>query len=278
MRLVAYGKWAGIVGAYNGLIAYGRKTGAYQLKRAKDCFDFEEMKKEVEKVKMPAVKILITGKGRVGKGALETLQPLNFKEVSPEDFLTKEFDEPVVCTIDADRYPKRKDGQSFDFKHFFANPKEYESTFEPYTKVTDIYIACHFWDQNSPKFMLEEDYKKNDFKISIIADVSCDIADPIPSTLRPSTIADPFYGYNPFNGQEDEPWKKGNITVMAVDNLPGELPRDASVEFGKGLIEKVYPSLFGEDSQGIIKRATIVENSGLAERYSYLQDFLDGKE
>lgn len=278
MRLVAYGKWAGIVGAYNALIAYGKKYNLYDLKRAKDCFDFEEMKKEVLKVKLPAVKILISGKGRVGKGALETLQPLNLKQVSAQDFISKQFDEAVVCIIDADEYTRRKDGSPFEFSHFFKNPKEYESTFKPFSKEADIYIACHFWDNNSPKFLLPDDYREPDFKIKVIADVSCDIADPIPSTLRPSAIANPFYGYNKETAKECDAWDKAQITVMAVDNLPGELPRDASVEFGKGLIEKVYPSMFGEDSEGIIKRASITSGGKLTERYSYLQNFLEGKE
>lgn len=278
MRLVAYGKWAGIVGAYNGLIAGGKKYGLYELKRAKDCFDFKEMIKEVEKVKLPAIKILITGKGRVGNGAMETLAPLNLKQVSPEDYLTKTYDVPVVCQIDADTYTKRKDGQPFDFPHFFTNPSMYESCFKPFQKVTDFYIACHFWNPASPEMITAEDMKEEDFKISIISDISCDIKKPIASTLRPSTIADPFYGYDRMNEKESDPWTMGNVTVMAIDNLPGELPRDASVEFGKGLIDRVYPYLFGEDTEGIIERATITKGGKLTPRYSYLQNFLEGKE
>ncbi len=277
IRLVAFGHWAGIVGAYNGLIGFGKRTGLFSLKSAHDCHDMKEMFSEVEKVKLPPVKILITGGGRVAHGAMETLGSLNIKKVTPDEFLNKTFDETVYCQIDPWDYVKRKDGEKFNLQNFFYFPDEFESTFLPYTKVTDIFIACHFWDEKSPVFMTNDDMKANDFKMQVIADVSCDIAGPIPSTIRPSTIAEPFYGYNPQLGKEAEPFDKNNITVMAVDNLPGELPRDSSVDFGKGLIEKVYPSLFGDDKNEIIKRATIAKDGKLTEKFAYLQDFVDGK-
>lgn len=276
-RLVAFGKWAGIVGAYNALIGFGLRNNLYNLKRAKDCFDFNEMIKEVENAKLPAIKILISGGGRVAKGAMETLSPLKLKYVSPEDFVNKTYNEPVVCQIDADTYVKHKEGKKFDFKHFFANPTEYESNFKQFAEVADIYIAAHFWDPKSPEFITDEDFMSGKIKIQVIADISCDIKKPIASTLRPTTIAEPFMGYNPKTGLEDNAFDKNNITVMSIDNLPGELPRDASVEFGNGLIERVYPALFGNDNEGIIERATILKNGKLTDNYSYLKKFLEGK-
>jgi len=277
-RLIAFGRWAGVVGAYNGLIGYGRKTGSFDLKRASECHDMKEMIGELKKIKLPPVKILITGKGRVGMGAMETLQPLNLREVTSEEFINGSFDEPVLCQIDADEYVQRKDGQAFDFQHFFGNPGDYVSTFLPYTKVADIYIASHFWHPQSPVFMTRQDMQADDFNISVIADISCDIKNPIPSTLRASTIADPFYGYDPVTDSETEPYTKSGVTVMAIDNLPGELPRDASKDFGNGLLERIFPSLFGDDSDKIIERAMITRDGRLTEKYAYLQDFADGRE
>jgi saccharopine dehydrogenase (NAD+, L-lysine forming) len=278
MRLVAFGRWAGIVGAYNGLIAFGKRNDLFDLPRAKDLHDMKEMLHEVSKIELPPIKILITGGGRVAHGALEALAPLNIKKVSPQEFLSEEFEEPVVCQIDPDWYVKRKDGAEFDMNHFFKNPEAYESTFKPFTKVTDFYIPCHFWDQKSPRFMSPEDMRDPDFRIEVIADVSCDIADPIPSTLRASSIEDPFYGYNPATGKESDAWDLNSVTVMAVDNLPGELPRDASVDFGNALIEKVFPAMFVEDHDGIVDRATITQGGKLTEDYRYLQDFVEGRE
>jgi hypothetical protein len=276
-RLVAFGRWAGIVGAYNGLRAWGKRFQTYNLSPAHKCHDLKEMYKELEKVLLPPIKILITGGGRVANGAMETLAPLHFKIVSPADFLNKEFAEPVICRIDPDQYVKRKDDSDFDLDHFFENPTEYESTFYPFTQVTDLFIPCHFWDPRSPVFMTPGNMQEDGFRMQVIADVSCDIKEPIPSTLRASTIADPFYGYDPYTGLETSPFNNESITVMAVDNLPGELPRDASEDFGEALLNNVFPSLFREDSEGIVERATIVENGKLTDSYSYLQDYLEGK-
>jgi len=278
-RLVAFGYWAGLVGAYNGLLAYGKKYNAYDIKPAHKCHDLDELNNELKKVKITEpIKILITGGGRVAHGAMETLSKVSdIKKISPQQYLENKFDYPTYAQIDPWDYAKRKDGSEFDLLHFFKHPDMYESTFLPYTKVTNMYIACHFWDPKSPVFMTDEDLLADDFSIDIIADVSCDIGEPIPSTIRASTIADPLYGYDPKTKSEDEPFAKGAITVMAVDNLPGELPRNASVDFGKGLIEKVYESLFYDDKDGIIERASITKDGKLTPLYSYLQDFADGK-
>lgn len=277
-RLVAFGHWAGLVGAYNALLAYGIRSGAYKLKRAKDCKDTKEMKEQLKTVSLPPVKIVITGGGRVAKGALETLKPLNLKEVSPQDFLKNEYNEAVYTRLDPNNYVKRKDGSAFDLQDFFDNPPKYESSFPPYTQTADMFIACHFWDENSPVFFTRQDIEDENFRLKVIADVSCDIALPIPTTIRASEIAAPFYGYNPKTHTEGKPFEDGNITVMAVDNLPGEVPRDASEDFGAGLNESVFPSLFGDDTNGIIKRAVITENGKLTENFAYLKDFAEGKE
>jgi len=277
VRQVAFGRWAGIVGAYNAIMVYGLRTKLFNLKRAFECYDLDEMLSHLDNIKLPPVKILITGGGRVANGAMETLAHLKIKNVSPEEFLKNTFNEPVICRLDPQYYVKRKDETDFDLKHFCCNPTEYVSTFLPYALSTDIFIPCHFWDPNSPVFLKPEDYILPGFRIKVIADVSCDICYPIPSTIRSSKIADPVYGYNPFTRQEDEPFASHNITVMAIDNLPGELPRNSSQEFSQTLYDKVFPSLFGEDVDGIIERATILKDGKLTPRFAYLKDYLEGK-
>jgi len=190
-RLVAFGRWAGIVGAYNGLRAYGERYHTYLLQPAHQCHDRREMIQELKKVTLTPIKILVTGGGRVAGGAMETLGEAGLREVSPEEFLNKDFDEAVVCRIDPWYYVRRTDGSDFDLQHFFKHPEMYESTFKPFTKVTDLLIPCHFWDPASPVFMTLTDMREPDFKIRVIADVSCDLNGPIPSTIRASTIADP---------------------------------------------------------------------------------------
>lgn len=278
-RVVAFGRWAGIVGAYNALRARGIRTDSFHLKPAHQCHDMDEMFAGLRKVKLRSKKILITGEGRVAQGALETLSQLKIRKVTKEEFLTKEFDEAVLCQIGPQDYVEHKDGLPFDFHHFIQNPKEYRSAFKPFTKVTDIFIACHFWDEKSPRFITADDYRDPEFNISVIADVSCDINGPIASTLRASTIAEPFYGYNPTLEQEQVAFTNpDNITVMAVDNLPGEVPRDSSHGFGKALLDNVFDSLFVEDKEKIVERATIIKNGKLTPRYAYLADYVEGKE
>lgn len=278
-RLVAFGHWAGVVGAYKALRARGMRTDFFDLPSAIFCKDMEEMYHHLRKIQLKPLKILVTGGGRVAMGAMQTIRILNLKEVTPEEFLSKEYKEPVVCRIDPDQYVERKDGVEFDLKDFYTNPEEYRSTFKRFTKVADLFIACHYWDPRAPKFILPDDYKEDDFNISVIADVSCDLNGPIASTLRPSTIATSFYGYDRFNEEETIPFvDKKNVTVMAVDNLPGELPRDSSIDFGEALYQNVYEALFNDDPDGILERATIAKEGKLMPEFEFLQDYLEGKD
>lgn len=277
IRLVTFGRWAGVVGAYNGLRAYGERYRQFRLKPAHDCRDLEQMKAELGKVTLQPIKVLVTGGGRVAGGAVETLGSLGLEEVLPEEFLGESYDEPVVCRIDPWDYVRRKDGEAVTLEHFFRHPEVYESIFKPYTKVTDLFIPCHFWDPKSPVFMMTTDMREPDFHIRVIADVSCDLNGPIPSTIRASTISEPFYGYDPMTESETPPFDLRSITVMAVDNLPGELPRDASEDFGTMLLKKVVPSLLEVDREGIIQRATILRAGELTSDFKYLRIYLEGK-
>jgi len=278
VRLVAFGRWAGIVGTYNALLAFGKRSGAYTLRRAHSCHDMDEFFGELNHVVLPNLKILITGGGRVANGAMEVLNHLEIKKVSPQDFLKNKYNEPVYSQIDPWHYVKRKNKDVFDLEHFVKFPDEYESTFLPYTKVTDILVCCHYWDPEAPVFMTVDNIKDSNFNIKLIADISCDVNGPIPTTIRASNIENPFYGIDPTTGQEDNPFDEKNITVMAVDNLPGEAPRNSSISFANDLISKVFPSLFRKDDEQVIKRACITSSKGkLTKRFSYLQDYLDGE-
>lgn len=274
-RVVAFGRHAGIVGAYNGLRARGIKTNRFKLKPAYQCHDLEEMWAGLRLIQfVPGIKILVTGEGRVASGAMETLSICNIVEVTPEEFLTKDFDIPVVCQIGPQHYTRNKKGLPFDFKDFTKNPCDYESAFLPFTKVTDIFITGHFWDPYSPVFFTSENMRSPDFRISIIADISCDVNGPIPSTIRVSTIADPFYAYNPRLETEEPAFSSpSNITVMAVDNLPGELPRDASLDFGKMLMKSVMYDILTQTESPMIERATILRDGNLTSAFSYLRDY-----
>ena len=277
-RVVAFGRYAGIVGAYNGLRTKGIKTGSFELVPAYKCRDLKEMWSGLKHAKIkPGLKILITGNGRVANGAAETLSIGNIAQVKPEDFLARDFNVPVFCQIGPDHYVKHKKGLKFIFDHFVNHPREFESTFLPYTRVSDVLIAGHYWDPNAPIFFTKENMKRDDFRISVIADISCDIDGPIPSTIRSTTISDPFYDYNPQLQREEPAFSRPtNITVMSIDNLPGELPRDASFDFGEQLIENVLPDLLMGIESYVIQSAVILKDGKLTPGYAYLDDFLNG--
>lgn len=277
-RIIGFGRYAGIVGAYNGFLTFGMKKGLYELKPANLCADRADMESELSKVVLPKdTKIVLTGFGRVGYGAREIMDLLPITEVTPEEFLNDSFDQPVFTHLEVEDYYTRKDGAAFEKSDFYANPSSYKSSFFRYAEKAQMYIACHFWSNKSPFIITREDFKQATNKIEVVADVSCDIDGPIGCTIRPSKIADPVYGYDP-NTESEADWKKeGVVAVMAVDNLPCELPQDASEDFGNELIKQVFPHLFGEDLDDVIGRASETDlNGNLTPLFSYLQDYVDG--
>ncbi len=279
-RLIGFGRYAGIVGCYNAFLTFGLKHELFELKPAHKCADRKEMEAELAKVVLPpTTKIVLTGYGRVGHGAVEIIDLLPIKEVTPDEFLQKKFNTPVYTHLEAEDYFKRKDGKPFDKSEFYTQPELYNSNFGRFLPETDIYIPCHFWSSKSPFIVTAEDLKSPSLRLSVVADISCDIAGPIASTLRPSKIADPIYGYDPQTGEEVDFKTKGAIAVMAVDNLPCELPLDASEDFGNELLRHVLPALLKDDPDAIIERATETSKEGkLTPLYNYLQPFVEGLE
>ena len=276
-RLIAFGRYAGIVGCYNGFIGFGKKHGLYSLKRAHECEDRADMEAQIPNIQLPNdFKLVLTGKGRVAGGAIEVLDKIGLKKVSPEDFLEKSFNEPVYTQLGVEYYNKNKDGKPFNKKSFFNDPTQHESDFLRFAQVANMYIACHYWDSRAPFIFSREDLKDENWKISIVADVSCDIDCAVASTIRPSTIADPFYGYNKQTEAEDDFMKEEVVGVMAVDNLPCELPKDASVDFGQMFIDHVLEPLTGNDPQDIIWRASETKDGKLTPHFAYLEDYIAG--
>lgn len=276
-RLIGFGKYAGIVGCYNTFYAYGKRTGAFDLKRAYQCEDRAEMEGELSKIKLPNnYKIVTSGGGRVNSGIEEILNKIGIRKVSPSELLSEDFNEPVYAQILVDDYYKKADGAKFKRSEVYEHPERFERDFMKFAKVSDMYISGHFWDEDAPYIFTREDAKSEDFKISVVGDVSCDIDTAVACTLRPSTIKDPLYGYNVNSETETSYNNTASITVMAVDNLPCELPKDASADFGREFIDKILPSLINDKEQ-IIERATICKNGDLTSHYEYLRDYVNGE-
>ncbi|OIQ30763.1 MAG: alanine dehydrogenase [Bacteroidetes bacterium MedPE-SWsnd-G2] len=276
-RLIGFGRYAGIVGAYNGFRGMGLKSGDFSLPKAETLPDQKALIDALNSITLSKQKIVLTGSGKVAYGAKEMLDAMGLKQVDVEAFLNTEFSESVYCHIDVLDYNKRKDGKVLTNTDFYNNPQDYENNFMRFAKVSDVFIAGHFYGQGSPYIFTKEIAASAESKIKTVADISCDIDGPVASTIRPSTIADPFYGYNPQTGKETAFDDANSILVMAVDNLPCELPKDASEGFGELFLDHVIPAFFDGDANGILERAKITENGALTPHFAYLQDYVDGK-
>ena len=277
-RLIGFGYYAGVVGAYNGMRALGLKAQTFNLPKATTFSGRQELNTELDKIALPNIKIVLTGTGRVGQGAKEILDHLNIKKVSVEAFLNTEFTEAVYVQLDVLDYCERIDGKQLGKLDFFQHPEAYRSTFERFTSIADMFVAGHFYGKGAPTFFTRDQAKVASFKLKVVADISCDIDGPIACTIRPSTIEDPIYGYDPQSETEVDYRNSNAIAVMAVDNLPCELPKDASEGFGETFVNAIIPAFFNSDASGILERSRMTKNRQLTPAFSYLQAYVDGNE
>jgi len=241
--------------------------------------DYAAAKDVYKSVNTPNVKIALTGTGRVSGGAVQVLEDMGISRVRPIDFVTKTYDEAVFTQLSSFYYAKRKDGQECEsVQKFYNNPQDYDSDFHHFLPCTDIMINGIYWDNNAPAFFTAEQMAMPEYRIKVIADVTCDIApvSSIPSTLRASTIADPVFGYDPQSQKETEPYSTESVDMMTIDNLPNELPRDASSAFGDVFIEHVLPELSNSKSK-MLDKASITNNGNLGSHFEYLREYLNGE-
>ena len=256
-RYLGFGRFAGIIGTYNTLNLYLKLYTKQPLPRAFEINNYEQIKKLISKQNFNKIKILLTGSGRASKCAIEMLKHANIRQVSANDYLNKKYDEAIFSNISPRKHVERKDGKVSSYQDYILNPQEYNSKIKNYLFDTDMFIACHYWDSKFPKLFSPKQI--NEFKnLKIIGDVTCDINGSVPTTIRSTTIAKPYYLINTDSMKEIELGNKG-IAVMAVDNLPSELPRDASEEFGSSVISEILPYLINQDD-GRINRATTALN------------------
>jgi alanine dehydrogenase len=272
-RLIGFGYYAGVIGAYNGLRAYGLKNNSFSIPKAIDLKDRQEFNSILMSLSVPNIKILLTGKGRVGSGTKEVLDFLKIKQVSAHDFINESFNESVYVNIDVLDY-NYSDSIENTVSNFYNYPEKFRSTFSKFLSVSDIYFAGHYHNPKAPKLITLDDIKNPDFNIQVIADISCDIDGPIASTIRPSTIENPTYGFHKEKLVECDFLDKNALAVMAVDNLPCELPRDSSEMFGEMFLKYVIPSFFNNDEENILMNSKITSEGSLTDRFTYLSDYI----
>ena len=270
-RYLGFGRFAGIVGCYNSLSLYKKFIKKINMKRAFELKNYESLIKEIGNNKFSEIKILVTGDGRVAKGVLELLQKTNIIEISKEEYLNKKFSYPVFCNLKTEDYVKSNSKNTFNLQHFIEFPNDYKSKAHEYLLSTNVLISAHYWDPHSPKIFELKNLNKY-LNLQVIGDITCDLNGSIPTTLKSTTIKDPYFYYNKKELSECSQTEE-SIAVMAVDNLPSELPRDSSTEFGDGVLNEVLPFIIGKDD-GRIYNATIIKKGKFLSRYSYIEKYI----
>lgn len=273
-RILGFGLYAGIVGAHNGLMTYGKKFGLYDLPAAHDAGSYKAMISAYEHLKLPNLKIAMTGSGKVAAGVLDVFTELDIEPVEPADFLTHEYNYPVFTHLKGGSLYARKDNNLFYRDDFHAHPEQYKCLFTQYVNQADILMNGIYWEERIARLFEKDDIKRNDWRLNVISDITCDVGGSVPINVGASTIADPVYGIDRKTGERTRPFQntKGVIDVMAVDNLPNELPCDASQYFGSHFEKYILPELLKPESE-ILERATICENGRLTKQYEYLADY-----
>ena len=274
-RVIAFGRFAGMVGAHHALRAWGLRTGRYDLPAMRDVIDYAAAREAYAAIDLGDVRVVVTGTGRVGDGARGVLRDAGLAEVTHEAFLGGRGPRAAFTQLGVKAYARRADGATFRRREFYADPSGFESSFARYAAAADVLVHGIFWDTRAPALFELADARAPAWRIRVIADVTCDIAPvtSVPATVRATTIADPYFGFDPARGVEVGAWDDGAITMMTVDNLPNELPRDASASFGRTFVERVLPELLAPDS-AMLERATIARGGRLTERYRYLARYV----
>ncbi|HTN17163.1 MAG TPA: NAD(P)-dependent oxidoreductase [Chitinophagaceae bacterium] len=277
-RILGFGFFAGVVGAHNGILTYGKKHGLYELPKANDINSYADLLSYYDQLLLPNIKIAVTGSGKVSSGILEIMSHLDIQSIEPDDYITNDYEYPVYTHLKGGSLYRHRQTGTYGREHFHQHPAEYESLFRKFLPHTDILMNGIYWDKQIPRLFEQEDITNTDFRISVIADITCDPYGSVPINIAASTIADPVYGIEKTTMQRTAPFLDTPevIDIMAVDNLPNELPRDASKYFGAHFEKYVLEALLEGYDSDLIHRATICSNGKLNNRYSYLEAYAYG--
>lgn len=273
-RVLGFGRYAGVVGTYNGLLVYGKKHGLFTLKPAHQSKNYADILTQLLRVDLPNMRIVITGGGRVSQGALDLLRALQIREVTPNQYLHIEYNEPVFVQLNSPDLYVHPTLTQWDTKHFYQHHCEYISQFKGYAACTDLLVNGIYWTADLPRLFEAEDTQDPEkFKPTVIADISCDVEGSVPITYQATSIAEPVIGWSRRTQSPCEPYTEDSVDVMAVGNLPNELPKDASEEFGEMLLQLVMPEFMSGKSR-LIEEATITQSGNLTAHFQYLSDFV----
>ncbi|HTQ28391.1 MAG TPA: NAD(P)-dependent oxidoreductase [Puia sp.] len=271
-RILGFGFFAGVVGAHNGIMAFGKRTGKYQLERVHTQQSFRHLIHTYFGLKLPNIKVVITGSGRVAHGLLEVMNLLGIIEMEPDEYQERQFEYPVFTQLKGSGLYRHRLTGSYNREDFHKNPQQYRCLFEQYINSTDILMNGIYWEPSMPRLFEWEHMARDDFRIQTIADITDDKAGSVPCNLGDALVENPVYGVDRISRQRTAPYLPGSVDIMAVGNLPNELPRDASRYFGEQLIKYVLEDLVKGGSP-VIERATMVRRGKITEQYGYLASY-----
>lgn len=271
MRLIGFGFFAGVVGAHNGIMAYGNRNHLFSLERVYKQRSFQQLIHTYFGLKIPPIKIAVTGGGRVAHGIVEIMNLMGIHEVEKEEYIESEFPYPVYIHLKSgDLY--KNDKNEYDRKSFHKAPENYHCVFDEYLPFTDVLMNGVYWQKNIPRLFTWEDLKDPNWRMNIIADISDDENGSVPCNLGDVAIENPIYGVDRMSGEKTAPYLRGSVDVMAVGNLPNELPRDASRYFGEQIIKYLLEDLI-KKSSSIIDNATITIDGKLTKDFEYMREY-----
>lgn len=270
-RVLGFGFFAGIVGAHNGMMAYGKRTGLFNLTSVYSNKDYRHLIHTYFGLKVPNIKVTVTGSGRVAHGVLEVMNLMGITEVETDEYLERKFSYPVYVQLKGADLYTHKELKTYKREHFHQFPEQYRSRFLPYTKCTDVLMNGIYWTENVPRLFETSDVDES-FSIETIADITDDEHGSIPINLGDQTIENPVYGVDKITKEKTAAYLPASIDIMAVGNLPNELPRDASQYFGEQLIKYVLEDLVNGESD-LITRATLTHRGKITGPFFYMKAY-----
>ena len=297
IRTIAFGRYAGIGGAIDTLWLYGQMLAEQGinsvLSEMKQTWEYQSLANaqrliepiDINQDKKP-LRVVILGNGKVGMGAAEVCRWLNLPEISAQDISEGHYDDEHhwFSVLDVtEMYGRIEDG-GFDRDEYTKEGKTlYRSRFKELLTHCDVVLQSSFWTDHYPRHMDADDFRKNaDILPAILGDISCDIDGSFVCTKKITDIENPVYRYHPETEEITDGLEGEGMAVMAIDNLPCELPADASSHFSN-VLSVHLPALmqldFDNDFESLplieeLKNAVIVYRGELTPNFQYLKRYL----
>ena len=310
-RLIFFGKYAGLAGMVETLHALGEKlklrgyqTPFEKIKQAYQYSSIDEAKQELKKIgeeiksggipeNLQPLIIGFAGYGHVSQGAQEIIDILPIKSIKPEDlnnlkkFSKEEISKNLFKVVFREEDLVKPLKGVFQLQDYYDYPEKYEGKFEGFIPNLTVILNCIYWTNRYPRLVTKKFLRSSDFlnskqKLLVIGDISIDVNGAIEITYKATDPGNAYFTYQPANDKFEDGIQKDGITVMAVDNLPCEFPKESSKEFSsvlKNYVNEIVNEDFNKPFEELtlsfpIKKALILHKGELTKDYLYLKKYL----